>query len=301
MSKFDKNAKTAEHAPTPEEQLLVTQVGHGAVATVAVSQALSVDDLAADAGSGLQNVTATDLATPLLVILQGNSPQVKRSDGKYISGAKEGDIFNTMTNAVVDGTVGLTVIPAYFAKNYLEWKPKRGGFVAMHNADTPLKGQVVMVEVTDQEGHKKLVPTLPNGNTLVETNHHYALVLNADGSFDPVVIPMASSQLKSSRLWNSLMSKVKLSKSDGSLFTPASYYNTYHLTTKARARDTFSWCVWSVEPAGPTPSRALYEAGKAFERAVSSGAVKIKVEEPAPEAHAAVAEAAGAEDDGVPF
>lgn len=258
---------------------------------------LSLDDLALDAGHGMQNVAPTDLATPLLYILQSNSPQVKRSDGKYISGAIEGQIFNNVSTERFDGVEGIVVIPCFFRKDYVEWKPKRGGLVAIHASDTPLRDQVTIR--VDEQG--KQIPTLPNGNALIETNNHYVLIVHASGGLEPTIIPMVSTALKASRTWNSLMKKVVLQDSAGKSFTPASYYMTYKLTTKARTRDQFSWFTWNIEPNGPVTSREAYEMGKAFEKAVSSGKVKAKLDDAAqPESQPSTGHA-DPEDDSIPF
>lgn len=244
------------------------------IVPAAFGQGLSLDDLQQDAGSGLQNVAAADLSTPMLLVLQANSPQVKRSEGEYIQGATDGMIFNNLTKAIFNGDEGVVVIPCSFEKKYIEWLPNRGGFVAAHEAGTNLKDQVKMVK--SPEG--KEVPTLPNGNSLIETNQHYALIVGKDGSFEAVIIPMTSSALKASRIWNSLQKKVVLQNSKGQHFTPASYYSTYKLTTKAKTKDKYSWYTWSVEPAGPTPSAELYAAAKAFEKAVAGGKIKPKLD-----------------------
>lgn len=235
---------------------------------------LSVDDLAGDAGAGQQNVSAQDCATPLLSILQVNSPQCKKSTPKYIEGAVEGSIFNNVTGQVYNGDEGFTVTPCYFEKVYIEWKANRGGFVAIHAADTPLKNQTAMVKNT--EG--KDVPTLPNGNILTETNQHYVLILHGEreGAPEPAVIPMVSSNLRTSRMWNTMIKKVMLTKTDGTMFNPASFYCMYKLTTKARQKDTYSWCIWNVEPLGPVPSRYIYDAAKSLEKSVASGSVNVK-------------------------
>lgn len=234
---------------------------------------LSMDFLAADAGGGQQNITAQDTATPLLTLLQANSPQCKKSDPKYIAGAVEGSIYNNVTSEVYDGEKGLTVVQCYFEKVYIEWRPNRGGFVAIHSADTPLKTQTVLKE--NAEG--KTVPTLPNGNILTETNQHYVLMLkDAAGIAEPAVIPMVSSNLRTSRMWNTLIKKVVLQDTKGNMFNPASYYTMYKLTTKARQKDTYSWCVWNVEPIGPVPTRQVYEMAKSLERSIAAGSVNVK-------------------------
>lgn len=265
--------KQEEEKKTPSKQELATLQAAG---QPKLPDTLSMDYLAADAGKGSSNVTQQDTATPLLVVLQGNSAQCKKSDGKYIPEAKEGMIYNNVTNELYDGDEGIIVTPAYFEKVYIEWKPNRGGFVAMHDVTTPLKAQIEMKDVKQDDGTVKQVPTLPNGNLFIETNQHYVLVINVDGSFEPAVIPMVSSGLQCSRKWNALIKKVMLTDSSGNMFNPASFSKMYKLVTKGRTKDKYSWMTWAVEPMGFVPERRLYEAAKAFEAAIHSGAVKLK-------------------------
>lgn len=287
MSKQAHKEKSTEVSVTADSKALTAQAS------------LSMDDLAADAGSGLQNVTATDLAMPIIRLLQSNSKQCKRSEGVYIPGAVEGMMLNNVSNELYDSKEGIRVIPAYWEKVYIEWKPDRGGLAGIHPVNTPLKDQVTMK--ADKEG--KLIPTLPNGNSLSETNQHYCLIIKDNGSFEPAVISMASSQLKPSRIWNSLMKKIVLQMSNGQHFTPASYYMTYKLTTMPVTKDNNSWYVFKVETAGETPTKELYQAAKAFEKAVSSGKVQVKHDDGIEVEHEAPADPASTNDadDNIPF
>jgi hypothetical protein len=157
-----------------------------------------------------------------------------------------------------------------------------------------------MTEITQPDGQKKLVPLLPNGNNLVETNQHYCLILREGQAPEGAVISMTSSQLRSSRLWNTLVKKVQLQDKNGNYFTPASYYMTYKLTTVSKTNDKYSWFVYSVEPAGPVPSKALYDAGKALEKAVAGGTVKVKLDE-MPDSHVATDSSEAPLDTEIPF
>lgn len=228
----------------------------------------------ADAGAGSQNISGSDMQTPIISVLQANSPQCKKSDGKYIKGAEEGMFYNNVTNEVYSGEEGITVIPCFFEKVFIEWKPNRGGFVAAHPSNTPLRDQVKMI--LNAEG--KEVPTLDNGNLLIETNQHYCLLIKPDASFEPVVLAMSSSALKTSRQWNTLVKRVMLKGSKGP-FNPASYYCMYKLTTTPRQNDQYSWFGMAVENLGPVPTTDLYNAGKALEQAVNAGTVKVKQEQ----------------------
>ena len=240
---------------------------------------MGLDDLAADAGSGSQNVTAKDTATPLLRLLQDNSPEVKKIDSKYINGAQAGFIHNNVTNEVYNGTKGITVVPCYFEKVFIEWRSGRGGLQGVHPVNTPLKDQITMTGVKQNDGSIKIMPLLPNGNSLIETNQHYVLMLKDDGSYEAAVIPMASTQLRCSRTWNTLVKKVVLQRSDGTPFNPASYYCQYKLTTKGVQKGDHSWYIYHVESLGAVATRTIYDIAKALEHSVAMGGIKPKHED----------------------
>jgi hypothetical protein len=92
---------------------------------------LSDDLILASAGKGLQNISNDDVTIPRLAIVQSGSPQRKKKDEKYIDGADEGMIFNTVTNELYKDS--LEVIPCGYRKTYVEWVPrdKGGGLVAV--------------------------------------------------------------------------------------------------------------------------------------------------------------------------
>ena len=232
--------------------------------------------LEADAGAGAQNISAKDLQTPMIGVLQANSPQCLKSNPKYIHGAEQGMFYNNVTGEVYSGDEGLVVVPCFFEKLEIEWKPNRDGFVAAHPANTHLKNQVRLVP--SSENPDKTTRTLPNGNVLVETNQHYILILKPDGSFEPAVMAMSSSFLAASRKWNYLIKSVSVQGTKGP-FNPASYYTHYVIRTVGKQKDSKSWYIPVIESLGPVPNSDIYNAGKALEQAVSSGSVQVKQEE----------------------
>lgn len=70
---------------------------------------ISADLIIKSAGRGLENVTNDDITIPRLAIVQAGSPQRKKKDEKYIEGAEEGNIFNTVTNQLFSDSI--IVIP----------------------------------------------------------------------------------------------------------------------------------------------------------------------------------------------
>ena len=114
------------------------------------STEISMGDISSDllikaVGKGLENVSNDDITIPRLAVVQAGSPQRKKKDEKYIEGAEEGHIFNTVTNQLYD-VEGITVIPCGYKKSYVEWVPREsgGGLVAIHDAVRPLIKQSII-------------------------------------------------------------------------------------------------------------------------------------------------------------
>ncbi len=75
-----------------------------------------IDEEMLTGGNGFENVSAKDLLIPRLTILQKMSPQIDKSDPKYISGAEYGDFCDTGTGEIFKD---LVVVPCFFAMVYL--------------------------------------------------------------------------------------------------------------------------------------------------------------------------------------
>ena len=89
------------------------------------------------AGAGIGEISADDLATPRIIIIQPGSPQIKKKAVKYLADASVGDLLFTATNTIVDGDEGIRFLPVYFDRNYIEWNLREnGGGVIINNAST---------------------------------------------------------------------------------------------------------------------------------------------------------------------
>ena len=117
-----------------------------------------------DASVGQESMTNEDYMIPRLQVLQTNSPQVNKSDGKYIEGAEVGDIMNSVTKDIYGGEKGVTVIPVNYSRKYIEWKPRDagGGLVKDHGTDSSI------LEMCEKpQGSMKDINT--EGNEVVNT------------------------------------------------------------------------------------------------------------------------------------
>lgn len=247
---------------TEETTALATTAGN-AVAAPAVDMFAAMQE---DSGMGFSGMTTEDLAIPFISILQAMSPQVKKGPQK-IDGAEEGDILNTLTSEVIPGGNGIKVIPCAYVKRWVEWIPKEqgGGFVKSHDTDDILSQCAKNDKGRDQ---------LPNGHEIVTTAYHYVILVKEDGTWERCVIGMASTQLKKSRKWNTIMGSIQL-VSNGRRFNPPMFSHSYHLSTEMESKDQNTWAGWKISTGTLINDPELYAAAKAFHMAVNNGEVKV--------------------------
>jgi hypothetical protein len=219
-----------------------------------------------DAHAGLSNMSQDDFALPFLRLLTNVSPEIG-----VVEGAMPGMIYNSVTGQLYDGKKGILVVPTAYVRQYIEWAPRGSGSgapICIYPATSD-----VISRTHREPGDNK--DYLDNGNYIENTANHYVMVLEADGTPNPALIVMKSTQLKKSRKWNSMMMSVKMMGSQG-LFTPAIYSQVYRLTTAAESNDKGKWYGWEIERVGPVEDQGVYLAAKAFAESVSSGQVQVR-------------------------
>lgn len=222
------------------------------------------------AGSGFEEADASAYAIPFIQILQSGSPQCKKSDGAYIKGAEEGMLYNTVTQELYSGETGIRVIPCHYSNRFIEWKTREsgGGFVAEHMPHTT-------PPTTKDDKNRDI---LPNGNALVDTRNHYVLLVKDDGTVEPALITMSSTQLKKSRNWMSKMQGIKIKHPTTGQFVQAPMASRiYRLTTVPESNDKGSWFGYKTELDAVVEDPAQYKAAQEFAAAVKSGSAKANM------------------------
>ena len=217
-----------------------------------------------DQAGGMDQMGQGDFAMPFLRVLGQLSPEVNERDAKYVSGAKAGMIFNTVTKQAYDGVEGVNVIPCGYKREYVEWSDRGEGTsapVAIHSVASGINN-----DATRGADYKD---RLPNGNYLENTASYFVMLPD----MQQALITMKSTQLKVSRSWNSMMNSIKLQGKNG-LFTPAAYSHVYKLSTVQQSNDKGTWFGWNIEKVGPVQDKNLYEAAKQFASSVSNVEVK---------------------------
>ena len=222
--------------------------------------------LEADAGVGLENITTEDMQIPFIRIIQALSPQLQKDDPLYIKGAEQGDIFNTVSQEIYKQDEGITLVPAFFEKKFLEFQLRSsgGGFVRELAADDK------DITMTSREDTLEL---LPNGNELVRTHQHLVIAKSADGTIAPCVLDMKKTQLKVSRRWNTLKNSARL---PSRALMPI-YGTAWQLTTVLEANDRGKWFNYKIDrihDITPEIENMMLEARNMYQ-GVSKGEVKM--------------------------
>lgn len=229
------------------------------------------------AGMGMDEVHAEDMSVPFLRILAQLSPQVNKRDGAYVEGAEAGMIYNTVANEVYDGEKGILVVPCYYNRRYVEWKPreKGGGYVNSYEPDD----KIVHTTYRDDRGND----VLPNGNLLSNTAQFFVLLLSEDGTPSRCLITMTSTQLKKARKWvTQMQSRTAVGKNG--IFVLPMMSQVYRLRTVEERNDKGSWFGWEVSherTVNLDTERMLFDMGVAFATSVRAGEVKVKEDQSA--------------------
>lgn len=141
---------------------------------------------------GSEEVNLDDIVLPRIDVLQALSPQIKRNDPKYIEGAEQGMVFNTVTEQIYGSEI--LFVPVYFKKEWLVWKKRSegGGFRGAY----PSKSDAEMF-IRDQDDASSL--------EAMDTAQHFVIVVHEDGSTEQAVVSMSRSKMKVSRQLNSMI------------------------------------------------------------------------------------------------
>lgn len=142
---------------------------------------------------GSENVATEDLVIPRLEVLQDLSPQVDKSEPKYIKGAEPGLLMNSVTNRIYGNRVA--VVPVYFQKSFLLWRDRDAGGGFLGAFPDPAAAEERKKQEKDSQNLQ-----------IIDTPIHYCLLVDADhGTVEEIVIAMPRTKAKVSRQWNSMV------------------------------------------------------------------------------------------------
>ena len=204
---------------------------------------------------GSEEVTADDIQIPRVEIIQSLSPQKVKGDPKYIEGAVEGILFNTITNKLYGESIQFC--PSKFVKEYLIYRDRKmgGGFRGSYKS---------LPEA------REAIQTLEDGQQceIKEVAQHYGVIVGDDGSMEEVCISMASTKLKVSRKFNSL---AKIAGGDR-------FSRVYKFEVVSDKNDKGMFYNYRVEMVG-YPSEEVYRVAENLYDLVSSGKASADREE----------------------
>ena len=221
-----------------------------------------------DAGAGNENITADDLALPFLKLLSGLDSLLDTHPT-----ARKGDIYNTVTGAVISGKEGLSVIPCAYKRVFIQWVPRGSGTGAPIEVWEPTDKNMPKTERSKEDNKNYVIGG--DGDYLEETAQHYVIIVNEDGSTETALIAMKSTQLKKSRKWNSMIQSVTMQGKNGP-FTPPRYSHVYRIKAEAEENSKGSWHGWEMSRENPVQDASVYSKAKAFSESVASGDVVVK-------------------------
>ena len=243
--------------------------------------AIALPDFEDIGGLGFEETTSEDMAIPFLRILAQLSPQVNKRDGAYVEGAEAGMLFNTVANSVYDGEKGVTVIPCYYNRRYVEWAPreKGGGYFGSYSPDDNIVDSTTKNELGQD--------ILPNGNILTNTAQFFVILMDGDGP-QRCLITMSSSQLKKARKWVTQMQSLTAQGKNGPYTLPMMSHK-YQMTTVAESNDKGNWFGWDINKVGPInlgddADKNIFEMAVAFAKSVKAGEVEVTEKSTEPQA-----------------
>ena len=242
--------------------------------TVKKEGAIATLDFEADSGMGLENIDKGDLALPFLKLLQSGSYETKKKHAKYVEGAEAGMFYNTVTKKLYSGEKGIQVIPCFYKMTYPEWAPfdKSEG-----RPISPDRGPEVMAQTTKGTGTKDV---LSNGNEIIKTANHFVIILGDKP--EKALMSLKTTQLKTSRGWNSLMdNEMIISKTTGKSIPAPSFSRVYKINSVENTGN-FTWHGMVVNIVKPIENAEIYSMAKDFNLALHKSNVAAASVEPTP-------------------
>jgi hypothetical protein len=218
--------------------------------TAALAGGMSMEDLAGDAGLGMETADRSAFAIPFIKILQAGSPEIETVDA-----AKPGMFINTITGELYREVL---VVPCSYQRQFLRWAPRDAG--------GGYKGALNPIDV-ETGAIKEVKRDAATGA--------FTIVKTADGSWQPALLSLASTQIKKSKRWMSRIQGIELRTAAGKPFNPPSFSHIYKLTTKKEENAKGNWHGVEIDLVGPVQEAETYAKAKAFHASVAKGEVEV--------------------------
>ena len=194
-------------------------------------------DIAKHAGTGVDELDAGS-KMPQLRIIQDMSPQKNKNKEEYVEGCDTGDIIFTVTDEILPSPV--TIIPIRVKSLYVEWTPRSegGGLVAIHD-----------LSITTHPSYEKGRKDKPKyaewlGSNELHMTHYWFFLAKINDEWVETMIPMAKSQLKTSRALQGAIQKFRYTEKY-KVIAPPLFARTFELTSEyeenANGEGYYNW------------------------------------------------------------
>ena len=161
--------------------------------TIGSQEVANIEERSSRVGQGSQNVTQRDIMIPRLKLLQKISPEVDKSDAKFVEGAEVGMIMNSVSNEFMDATF---VVNLNFDHSIVVWKKRKFGggmFGSYANESEAIAALEAAHEVVEQYD-------------IAENPTHLVMLLDGEGNPKGIaLLDMPGTKAKISRKWNTLI------------------------------------------------------------------------------------------------
>ena len=221
----------------------------------------------ADSGLGNKEVDQDTLSIPFLKT--NLSKQILEAN----RGAVSGDMYNTVTGEIYDRDKGVLVLPCVFQRRFIQWSPlgdEQSAPIAIYST----KEECPATERSKEDNKEYL--TDGSGHYIEDTHQHFVLVIDKDGTAQPALIAMKSTQLKKSRKWNSMVQGRMATGKDGRPFQMPRFSHVYSLKSVKEENSKGAWHGWDIALDKQVDDVSVYGQAKQFAQSIQAGDVNVK-------------------------
>ena len=254
----------------------------------------ALTDFGEDIGLGLEGASIDEQLTPFIGVLQSNSPQCDAAaqSPKLLDTARAGMLYNTATEQLYDGKVGVEFVAVAREALYTKWQHPRvigsPGFRGTTRMDDPAVRQIIK-----ERGSKfgALIGSEYDEFKESDVEVAYTQQYNLYGLYGPVgltadtaqhaVIAFTSTKIKVYQKFFSTANAIRYRAGD-KLVTPPLWAHVWRLTSIPDSNSKGNFFNFKLDLISATPTESLtrrrdpglYDVAKSFYEQIQTGKVK---------------------------